>query len=582
MPPHSMALIRTIIGLLQGAGLYVLYLAAKTSWPATDPLIFAPLFASAIYVPLLVIVALGHLRPRVLAGWAIVALAICAGFAWYDVFRGLNPRDAPILSTLAYLPALGVTLFITHALVAAGETDRRFIANYPTYFDVSWKQAVQLLLAGLFVGTLWLLLWLGTELFRLIKIEFLADLIKRPWFWIPVTTLATSYALHVTDVRAALVQGVRTLKLTLLSWLLLIMTALAVAFVLALPFTGLEVLWSTRRATAILLTAVAALVFLINAAYQDGQMTDRTPRLLVYARTVAALVIVPFVVLAGYGLFARVQQYGWTPQRVVACACAVVAAGYAAGYVLAAMRSPLTMNWIERTNIGVAWLIVAAIISLFSPIADPARIAVADQLSRLHRGVVTPDEFDFKFLRFDSGRYGRAALDQLAAATDGPLAMTIARRAKETLALQNRFQTRPAPQLTAQDRIANMVVHPTGAALPSRFAEQDWSAFPRRWQLPPCLTATAWCDAFVVDLNDDGKPEILLFARSGVAAVAFTENDDGTWRSLGTIANLNCSGVRDALKTGRVDVVTPAYKDISAGNHRLRIQAECTAPNTSP
>ena len=93
---------------------------------------------------------------------------------------------------------------------------------------------------------------------------------------------------------------------------------------------------------------------------------------------------------------------------------------YAAGYLFAALRAPLLMKGLERTNVLVACVIVVAVLSLFSPLADPARISVADQLSRLQSGAVPPERFDFAFLRFDSGRYGRMALERLAAATDGP------------------------------------------------------------------------------------------------------------------------------------------------------------------
>jgi Kef-type K+ transport system membrane component KefB len=114
------------------------------------------------------------------------------------------------------------------------------------------------------------------------------------------------------DARAELVRGARALALTLLAWLLPMMTAFAVAFLLALPFTGLQPLWSTRYATGTLLAASGALVFLINAAYQDGQAGDAIARPVQYARSIAALGLVPLVALAVYGLMLRAQQYGWT------------------------------------------------------------------------------------------------------------------------------------------------------------------------------------------------------------------------------------------------------------------------------
>src|SRR5579862_9521094 len=51
--------------------------------------------------------------------------------------------------------------------------------NPPHYFDISWNLGVQVALALLFVGALWLLLWLGASLFELIKIDVLRELIKK-------------------------------------------------------------------------------------------------------------------------------------------------------------------------------------------------------------------------------------------------------------------------------------------------------------------------------------------------------------------------------------------------------------------
>src|SRR5262245_15947096 len=295
-------------------------------------MLYAPLIVVFAFVPLIAIVGLGNLRPRVLALWTAVAIALCAGLAMYDMFRdpGTDARHDPQALVWA---ALTAGLFIAHSLIVAGSTDKRYLASYATDFAVSWKLALQGALAGVFVGAFWLLLWIGAELFRLIRIEFLANLIKQNWFGLPATTFVFACALHITDARAGIVEGTRTLALALLSWLLPVMTLFCIAFVVALPFTGLEPLWSTRRATAILLVAGAALVVLINAAYQDGRYDS--PALLRYASRAAALVLVPLVGLAAYALALRVTQYGLTPQRVNACACIVLTRCYAIGYAAA-------------------------------------------------------------------------------------------------------------------------------------------------------------------------------------------------------------------------------------------------------
>ena len=53
-----------------------------------------------------------------------------------------------------------------------------------------------------------------------------------------------------------------------------------------------------------------------------------------------------------------------------------------------------------------------------------------DQVARLERGAVTPDKFDYRFLRFESGKAGQAALERLAR-SDNPAIATAARAAQK-------------------------------------------------------------------------------------------------------------------------------------------------------
>jgi hypothetical protein len=570
MTVQSTAFERLGVGLAQGIALYLLQQAVETkSWPATDGLIFAPLLTVAIFVPIIVVAGLGNMRPRTLAGWAIAATVLCAGLAAYNIFRDQN-SDVTRVAAL-WLP-LAAILFIVHSLIASGEADRKFIASYSLYFDVSWKQGVQLALTACFVAVFWAMLWLGAELFRLIKIEFLADLIKRPWFSLPATTLVFTYALHVTDLRAGLVRGTRTLSLSLLSWLLPLMTLIAVFFLLALPFTGLESLWSTRRATSILLTAAAVLIVLINAAYQAGGVDNPAPSIVRYSGTLAALALVPLVALAGYGLALRVEQYGWTSDRIIGLACIAVAACYAIGYAGATIYRDAWLKPIEIANVVTAYVILAVLIALLTPIADPARLSVADQVARLNSGRISPDQFDFDFLRFRSGRYGEQALERLKTKQDGPDAARIAQKANE--AQDRRFPN--IVRATPHSRAENITVLNSGAALPDGFLQQNWSEPSTLFLLPRCLTANTKCEALLSDLDGDGTPEILLFALPTGVATAFKAKTDGSWAVLGPLANAYCPGVREALQAGKFEPVVPSLREIEVGRQRLRVNTGCT------
>src|SRR5262249_6395495 len=215
--------------------------------------------------------------------------------------------------------------------------------------------------------------------------------------------------------------------------------------------------------------------FLINAAYQDGAAEYRPSPVLRYASIAAAILLMPLVVLAAYGLWLRLQQYGWTGQRVTAAACIAVGACYAVGYVTTVARSGMTLRHFETTNVVAAFVVLGVLFALFTPLADPVRISIADQVRRLESGRTPVDEFDFSLLRFRSGRYGLSALEELKRKTDGPEAARISQKANE--ALDGRTapsQVRRDVRATPASRIANItVVAPKGHPLPESFVQQD-------------------------------------------------------------------------------------------------------------
>lgn len=342
--------IRLGIGLIQGLALWWLYHAAEADpyvgavepvrdWPATQPALFAPLVLVFFFVPVLLLAGVGRMRWRTLAIWAVAATAILALLGWHDVARqSAETLRSPPFFTFPLFLFSAAALFIGHHLILPADTERRWIAAFPTYFDTAWKAGVQLALSIGFTGAFWLLLILGSALFKVIGLAFLSNLIGEAWFTIPLTCLVFPVAVHLTDVRDGLIRGVRTVVLMLLSWLLLVMTVLVAGFLLALPFTGLEGLWNTGSATALVLSAAATLIVLINTAYQDGRPDNLPPAVLRIAVRVAAVLITPLVILAFVGLGLRIGQHGLTPDRIIALACAVVGLSYAVGYGVAALR----------------------------------------------------------------------------------------------------------------------------------------------------------------------------------------------------------------------------------------------------
>jgi hypothetical protein len=569
----AVGLFRLGVGFAQGLALYGLdYQRAHAGWPATDGYLFAPLFAIALLVPIFVLQAAGRMSRRTLMLWTIALVAIIASLAWYDRFRasvhlGINDvtdqglgslifGEAPIAPRFALIFFAFAGLFIAQSMITAGDADSSFVTRYRNYFDATWKFGVQLALAFAFVIAFWLLLWLGSELFKLINLDFLERLIEHAWFADPATALAAAAAIHLTDVRAGLVAGIRTVALTLLSWLLPLMALLALGFVGGLMVTGLDPLWQTKSAAGIMLVAAGVLVVLINAAYQDGEAEDSRPIVLRYAELVASVLLVPLVGLAAYALALRVQQYGWTTDRIATLACVLVASCYALGYTAAALFSLLGGQWmwaLESVNIFVAFLILIILLALFTPVADPARLSVLSQVSRLQSGTAKPETFDYNYLHREGGRYGELALQALASSPQGPNRKTIQKYAKAEL--QNLVVAAAPPAvLTANQIAASVTVYPRGRSLPAGVLHRDWRSIP---YAPGCMTTGGKCDAYFADVDGDGADEILLTTDPGTGwgGVVLKEGAGGQWNVVGTFNPPHCPGARDALHGGALRVV---------------------------
>jgi hypothetical protein len=593
---------RLLIGLAQGITLYLLYLAADaTVWPATQAMIFAPLVLVAWFVPVVLLLGAGNMRLRTLVGWSVVAAALLAGLAVHDIDRGATAGWIGIWLTagatgpflwpsprLVFFAAMG--MFIAQTLIVAGDADGRFIGFYPRHFDAAWKHAVQLALSAAFVGAFWLLLWLGAGLFKLVNIAFFAELIRHRWFAYPATTLALACAVNVTDVQAGLVRGMRTLLLTLLSWLLPLMALIVAGFLASLPFTGLAPLWSTRFATVLLLNASAALVLLINAAYQDGAPEPLPNRVLRHAGSLAALLLTPMVAIAAYALALRVEQHGWTADRILAAFCVLISACYALGYAWAALSRGSWLQPMKRCNVVTAFVILGVLVALLTPIADPARLSVASQLARLRSGQTPADKFDFAYLRLQGARYGREALEQLKNNAEGPEAAAIQRGAEQALALPEPGRRGlPVPRVapTPEQLVSNIQVFPQGRVLPESFVHQNWSADRRPFLLPNCLTSAASrCEAYLLDIDGDGTDEVLVADQIPVGSVkVFKQTSDGSWRVAATTFSLlmRCDKVRQALRAGEIKLVAPPWPDMEVAGLKLHLTVlQDPVANTCP
>ena len=215
-------------------------------------------------------------------------------------------------------------------------------------------------------------------------------------------------------------------------------------------------------------------------------------------------------------------------------------------------------------------------LALFSPLADPARLSVDDQMARFANGTIAADKLDLKYLRWDAGRYGKAALENLAAG-DGDKGFREA--ASQLLAAKNRYQQGEATHPLA----SNLVIHSPDGTLPDSFMSQDWRV-PKDFSVPNCLRATtsARCDVFVKDMKGDGSLQIIIV--QGAAVTGFERDAIGTWHLTARWMS-SCSDTTKALQKGdftAAPAVPPPWPDLDVAGQRLHLEPPITVGSSCP
>jgi hypothetical protein len=396
--------------------------------------------------------------------FALVAGLVMAGLAW----RVVSVQDRYADEQFGF--AAGVfALVIALPLFQAGFHKTRFGTPYRTIHFHVWTDAVSVAGSLAFLGLTWLMSLLLSELFHLLKIDFLRDLLREGWFGWMLSGAAFGAALGVLRNKLAILGLLQSVVMLVLSLLAVPLAAGLVIFLGAMVVSGPDVLWeATRNATPVLLACAVGAFVLANAVVRDDDTAMTTNRVLRGASLVLALTLLPLTAFAAVSMGTRIAAYGLSPERLWALVAIAVACAYGIAIFVAVVRGRLS-GWrplLRRTNMNLAAGFSVFALLLALPILDFGAISAANQLGRLERGAVTPDEFDFDALKWDFGDAGKKALAKLAASGDAE----VAKLAKEAQARTER----PYIWLEPEDReeIAESIqVSPAGSALPEGLRE---------------------------------------------------------------------------------------------------------------
>ncbi|WP_461343637.1 DUF4153 domain-containing protein [Brevundimonas sp. GN22] len=495
---------RLAVGLLQGALLFGLYRATEFRDINTGPLAAWALVAS--FAPPVWLAAVGQMPVRATVIWGVIATAILGGLG---LASGLidNAYSFPVM--MVCLPA---ALFCAHHLIVPAVQSGQIVAPYANYYETAWKAGIQLVLALMFLGVFWLILWLGAALFNAIGIGVVEDIIENKAFVFFASSLVFALGVELTDVREGLTQGIRTVALTLLSWLLPVAVLLAGAFLIALPIAGFSKLNTSLSPAGLMLASSAGLIILINTVYQDGTEHLSGSGMLRIIMRVGCVLLLPMTLFALWAVGVRIGQYGLTVERVIAITGAMIGLMYALGYVAAqfvgAGRSEGWLPLLERTNVAVGAVTAATLLAYSTPWLNPMQLSINSQLSRLKSPTLDADDIPYRWLGWQSGARGRAALEELAKSEDAE----IAKRAKA--ALDNRYT-----QVNQPDQPSRIVFYPEGTKAPEGFP-------------PPNICTAQECAARLLDVDSDGTPEVVV-NYNGSSFGVYKRDSEANWKRVG-------------------------------------------------
>jgi Domain of unknown function (DUF4153) len=570
-----------LASVIQGGVLYWLHHAIKGAhWPATDQAWLMALYALAVFVPLTIQLMAERVRDR--AMWRLVAL-LGAAFFYFGWQYGNTVSSAtdrfnvtgecfPLALLLSVLWLM--SLPFAQSRLAAGH----WRVPYHSLFAHAWRNKLMLAEAGLFTGLFWLLLFLWQTLFHTLGIEFFRELFEEPIFVYPVTSLAFGCALHLIGSIERLTSVVLEQLLNVLKWLALLAGVILGLFTLTLIFKLPGMLATGQKAigAAWLLWLVAVTVLLLNAAYRDGSVPLPYPKWIAQFLKVLVPLTVVITLTALYALVTRTRHYGLTVERVWAFVVAGAALIYSVGYSISAFRGGTWLAGIARVNVTAALALIAVISAALTPLMSPYRLAADSQYRQVLQKGAQASAADgstfgspLNYLRFDSGKYGLAKLQELAHTQNGPDADRIRLSAQQELAKTRAWEQRPAAE-SIPESLAKLRIYPAGRTL-----DQDLSAklgADLRKPLYYFRLEDPGMAGIYIDLNGDQSEEFVL---ANAARGLVYERRAGQWALAATIDRHSAAALNlnAELEKGNYAVSTPKWNELLIGGQVFGVRS---------
>lgn len=447
--------------------------------------------------------------------------------------------------------------------------------RYEELFQQAWNSVFIVLYALILVAVFLMVLKLWGRLFVMLGIEFFEYHFWRPLFLCFSLPLVFALGMHLGSRNERVIGQMRDMLFGACKLLLPLIALLSVLFCLTLPFTGLQRIWSTGYSTPILLVLAGAQLFLLNGVFQAGGQARPYSTWLTRFIELSLLCLPVLAGLGFYSSWLRVEQYALSPQRFIALMLALVCGLYGLAAVWAVvLRSPVWLSNLRVTNPTLALLFCVLLVLINTPLLDPVRLSVNDQVRRLLDGRIQAQAFDADNLRYGLGKPGQEAYAKLQIELDqarilDPESRRALRERMDDTALS--YIEKYAKERARQPKpeLEWMGAEPKSS---EQFAELSLNTD------APCESG---CVLWAVDLDEDGQDEVLMMPRSNVlhdfkAPRIYVLDENGEWADRGPLLWTQMSNgyvdtetlIRD-IREGRVSLVKPRYRQLQSSDMLL-------------
>ncbi len=545
------------IAIVQGLFLYTLYYATATgSWPSESPIWSYPLWTVAFAVPLMLLLSVDRGNYKRVVKHVAVLACILTLLAIYTGFQA-EPFGEFRLSSLSLAFGFSITLACFKALMYLQQRADQVPLSYQVLFTNSWRNFLVTALAALFVLAFWLILMLWGQLFKIIDIRFFSELFGNSWFIFPALSFSFGVGVIIFRGLTNVIDNIARLLHWLFKLLLPMVVVVAALFIAALPFVGLDALWSTGRGTSLLLWLLAITLFFTNAVYQDGREARPYPAI-IHRLIFTGLGVMPIIsALSFYGLIQRLLQYGWTVERCWAFVVWLILSLFAIGYVVGIVRRrDQWTNELARVNTVMGVVVLAIMLLANSPVLDFRKISLSSQLNRVESGEIELREFDFWYTDRHLARPGYLAMEEMK--------QNLGDSDPELLALiESPSNNHYGPNPRSNEEVwADMRYRPEAFSVPENLRTAIDTYVGAQYGDKATL--------FRVDLSGDGQYEYLLVAtrdRYLATSYYFYRTDDG-WQFgyLQQAPQIWSDDIEQQVESGEIQLVDPRFKSISIGD----------------